>query len=59
MNGYNRNEWEDHIRMEAASRAINKTIRLVGRGVNIPFPLAGTPTENREAMIEILRYRLR
>ena len=57
MNG--RKESEEHIRKEAASQSINKTIRLVGEGVNIPFSLSGTPTENRDAMIEILRRRLR
>lgn len=49
----------ERIRAEAASRAINKTIRLIGEGVSMPFPQAGTPTENRDAMIEILRSRLR
>ena len=48
----------ERIRAEAASQAINKTIRLIGEGVRMPFPKAGTPSENREAMIEILRSRL-
>ena len=50
---------EQQIRQEAASQAINKTIRLISERTNIPFPTVGTPSENRDAMIEILRSRLR
>ncbi len=49
---------EECIRMEAASQAINKTIRLMRRRLNINFPSDGTPTENRDLMIEIIRRRL-
>ena len=55
---FNRYE-EQQIRQEAASQAINKTIRLISERTNIPFPTVGTPSENRDAMIEILRNRLR
>lgn len=50
---------EQQIRQEAASQAINKTIRLISERTNIPFPTVGTPSENRAAMIEILRRRFR
>ena len=43
---FNRYEVEQ-IRQEAASQAINKTIRLISEGTKIPFPA-----------IEILRSRL-
>lgn len=49
----------DHIRAEAASQAINETIRLISERTGIQFPQVGTPSENRAAMIEILRRRLR
>ena len=55
---FNRYEREQ-IRQEAASQAINKTIRLISEGTKIPFPTVGTPSENLAAMIEILRSRLR
>ena len=55
---FNRYEVEQ-IRQEAASQAINKTIRLISEGTKIQFPTAGTPSENRAAMIEILRSHLR
>lgn len=54
---FNRHEVAQ-IRQEAASQAINKTIRLISEGTKIPFPTGGTPSENRSAMIEILRSRL-
>ena len=49
----------ERIRIEASSQAINKTIRLVSEELNITFPQLGTPTENRAAMVDVLRIRLR
>ena len=49
---------EERIRMEAASQAINRTIQMMEAGLNIRFPRVGTPTENRDAMIEELRNRI-
>ena len=43
------------IRQEAASQAINKTIRLVEQRLDIEVPRVGTPTQNRDEMIETLR----
>ena len=50
---------EDRIRKEAASQAIKKTIRLMGMRLNIQFPSVGTPTEDRDLMIEIIKSRMR
>lgn len=50
---------EQRIRMEAASQAINKTIRLMSERTGIPFPLVGTPSDDRDAMIEIIRHQIR
>lgn len=49
---------EDIIRKKAASQSINKTIRMVELGLNLKFRRVGTPTENREEMIEVLRSML-
>ena len=46
------------LRAEAASRAINRTIRMVGEELDISFPTVGTPSENRELMIAILREHI-
>ena len=50
---------EERIRKEAASQAINKTIRLMAIRLNIPFPSVGTPTDYRDLMIEIIKSRMR
>ena len=50
---------EDLIRKEAASQAINKTIRLVEQRLGIQIIRVGTPTENRDEMIDTLRDMLR
>ena len=55
---YLNREQLDNIRKQAASQAINRTIRLIGEELNVTFPQNGTPTENRATMIEILRLRL-
>ncbi len=47
------------IEAKAASQAINKTVRMMARELGIQFPLVGTPSENRDAMIAILRHYLR
>ena len=49
---------EDTIRQEAASQAINKTIKMVEQALNVKFRRIGTPAENREEMIEELRGML-
>lgn len=50
---------EQRIRTEAASQAINKTIRLMSERTGIPFPSVGTPSEDRDVMIEIIKHRIR
>ena len=50
---------ENQIRAEAASKSIYTTIRLVEQRLNIKIPLVGTPSENRDLMIEIIRSRMR
>ena len=55
LSGLQTSASEDVIRQEAASQAINKTIRLVEQRLDIKFIRVGTPTENRDEMIEALR----
>ena len=50
---------EERIRMEAASQAINKTIRRVEERLNIFVPPVGSPTQRRDQMIDILDSLLR
>ena len=50
--------YEDAIRQEAASQAINKTIRMVEQRLDIQIPKVGSPSENRELMIEIIRQHM-
>lgn len=49
---------KERIRKEAASQAIHKTIRLVEQRLNIEVPRVGSPTDNRDLMIEIIRQHM-
>lgn len=46
---------ESQIRKEAASKAIIKTLAMVSDALAVSVPNIGTPSENREAFVEILR----
>ena len=50
---------EANIRKEAASQAIEKTIRTVEEALDIEFPRGTTPTESRELMEHELRRNYR
>lgn len=54
---YTRKDWENRIRMEAASRAIENTIQAVEDGLGTTFPRGSTPTESRNIMRSILQSR--
>ena len=47
--------WETHIRKEAASQAIERTIQVVENQLGIGFPRGSTPTDSREIMALMLR----
>ena len=51
---YNRKDREAHIRMEAASQAIENTIQAVEVGLGIRFPRGSTPTEKQEHYAEYI-----
>ena len=52
---YNNKYWENRIRKEAASQAIENTIQAVEDGLGTKFPRGSTPTESRTIMRNILR----
>ena len=52
---YPNRDRENHIRMEAASQAIENTIQAVEDGLGTKFPRGSTPTESRRIMRSILR----
>ena len=54
---YTRKDWENRIRMEAASQAIENTIQAVEVGLGTKFPRGNTPTESRNIMRSILQSR--
>ncbi len=50
--------WHQDVSMEnarAASMAIRKTIRNVEEALGIAFPRGGSPSEDRDMMVEVLR----
>ena len=49
---------ESQIQQEAASMAINKTIKMFSRELGIPVPNIGTPSDRREILIQTIRARL-
>ena len=49
---YTRKDWENRIRMEAASQAIENTIQVVEDGLGTKFPRGSTPTERQEHYAE-------
>ena len=42
-------------RAEAASKAINQTIRMIEEALDLEFPRGLTPSQSRHFMIECLR----
>ena len=42
------------IEAESASKAINKTIKMLEAECGIRFPRVGTPSENREIMVKTI-----
>lgn len=46
---------ESQIQQEAASKAINRTLRMVAQELGVRAPMIGTPSENREALLGIIR----
>ena len=48
------NRGEQTVAAEAASKAINKTVSLIGRAMSIPIPPGDTPSERRDNLIRIL-----
>lgn len=50
-----RNIRESIIKQEAASKAINKTNAMMADAAGVSVPSVGTPSENRKALVEIIR----
>ena len=46
---------ESQIRQEAASKAINRTLAMFANALGVSVPRVGTPSENREAFVDIVR----
>ena len=51
--------WEERVRKESASQAINRTLSDIAETLGIDVPPGTTPTERRNRMIEILQGMLR
>ena len=48
------NRGEQTVASEAASKAINNTVSLIARAMNIPNPPGDTPSERRDNLIRML-----
>ena len=46
---------ESQVHREAASKAINRTLGMVAQELGVRVPMIGTPSENREALLGIIR----
>ena len=55
---YESRKSETQIRKQASSQTIYKTIQMVEQRLDIEIPRVGSPTENRDLMIEIIRQHM-